>query len=660
MVLPERRSSERSSMCGICGVISADPRPVEPAVRAMMHAMVHRGPDDEGFEVLSLGGSETAGPVAGFGFRRLAILDLSAAGHQPMFNQHTGDCLVFNGEIYNFRQLRTELQMAGVVFRSTSDTEVLLQALCTWGEGAVEKLQGMFAFAFYHASSQRILLARDPLGIKPLYVAALPDRFVFASEVRAILASGLVPADLDHAGISAMLAYGAPQDPLTVHKHIRSLGAGAFQWVDAEAVRGRRAGAKAFWCFPQPSGERSSQQDAKQQVRALLEQSVADHLVADVPVGVFLSAGIDSISIAAIAKRYNENVRTFTVGFAEKSQHDEMTEAAIAARALGTNHSNIVLDSKEITGLWTEWLAASDRPSIDGFNTFVVSRAVRSEGKIVALSGLGGDEIFGGYPHFQTIPRLRSWLLLGRPLPALLKRLAVQLLFRHRRASFRNRAEEMLVGAPTIKRLLLMFRRILTDQQLRSIGITAKDAGLPGDFLTTDAINHQFGDEACDSQRRPMAAFDMISLLESTLYMGNTLLRDTDVVSMACSQEVRVPFLARRLVDYVAGLPAGAKSGRGRPLKWLLRQACGDLIPAALIQRRKTGFSLPIDRWMHGPLRDSCEACIDVAATCGVLDPTGVRELWAEVIGSSSHAHWVRPMTLIALGNYLTRIRALV
>lgn len=214
------------------------------------------------------------------------------------------------------------------------------------------------------------------------------------------------------------------------------------------------------------------------------------------------------------------------------------------------------------------------------------------------------------------------------------------------------------MGAPTIERLLLRFRRILTDHQLRSIGITAKDAGLPGDFLPTGAI-HQFGDQDLDSQRRPGAAFDTISLLESTLYMGNTLLRDTDVVSMACSQEVRVPFLDRRLVDNVARLPAGAKSGRGRPLKWLLRQACADLIPAALIQRRKTGFSLPIDRWMHGPLRDSCEACIDAAATCGVLDPTGVRELWAEFTRSSSHAHWVRPMTLIALGNYLTRIRAL-
>lgn len=212
------------------------------------------------------------------------------------------------------------------------------------------------------------------------------------------------------------------------------------------------------------------------------------------------------------------------------------------------------------------------------------------------------------------------------------------------------------MGAPTIERLLLMFRRILTDQQLRSVGITAKDAGLPGDFLPTRAM-HQFVDEDAGNQRRPIAAFDTISLLESTLYMGNTLLRDTDVVSMACSQEVRVPFLDRRLIDRVARLPAGVKSGRGRPLKWLLRQACADLIPAALIQRRKTGFSLPIDRWMHGPLRDSCEACIDVAATCGVLDPRGVRELWAEFVSSSAHGHWVRPMTLIALGNYLTRIQ---
>jgi asparagine synthase (glutamine-hydrolysing) len=182
---------------------------------------------------------------------------------------------------------------------------------------------------------------------------------------------------------------------------------------------------------------------------------------------------------------------------------------------------------------------------------------------------------------------------------------------------------------------------------------------LPDDFLPIDATHDRFSDHEGDGRRHPAATFDTISRLESALYMGNTSLRDTVIVSMACSQEVRVPFLDRRLVDVVASLPAAINKRRGKPLKWLLRQACADLIPQALIQRRKTGFNLPIDRWMHGSLRDSCEACVEAAATCGLLDPTGVRELWADFVSSSTRGHWVRPMTLIALGNYLTRIRAL-
>lgn len=238
------------------------------------------------------------------------------------------------------------------------------------------------------------------------------------------------------------------------------------------------------------------------------------------------------------------------------------------------------------------------------------------------------------------------------------KRSAVQLLFRHRRASFRNRAEEILLGEPSIERLLLMFRRILTDQQLQSIGVSAKRAGLPDTFLPLDAVHQERRGQEDYWRRAPATSFGTISHLESTLYMGNTLLRDTDVVSMACSQEVRVPFLDKRLVDVVGRLPVEVKTRRGRPLKWLLREACADLIPAELIQRRKTGFSLPIDRWMHGVLRDSCEACVDAAAECGLLDAGGVRQLWAEFISSQTHAHWVRPMTIVALGNYLTRVRA--
>ena len=375
---------------------------------------------------------------------------------------------------------------------------------------------------------------------------------------------------------------------------------------------------------------------------------------------MFLSAGIDSVSIAALAKRQNDHIRTFTVGFAEKSQHDETAEAAVAARLLGTHHTEIVMDAEKITSLWHRWLAAADRPSVDGFNTFVVSHAVRDEGKIVALSGLGGDELFGGYPHFATIPRYLAWLRASGAVPLVVKRFILRMLTRGRRESFRRRAEELLLGSASAERLLLTLRRILTNQQLRSLGITAESVGLADDFLVREAADQYDGQLPKDRWESQSSVFETISRLDSTRYMGNTLLRDTDVVSMARSQEVRVPFLDRRLFDYVAALPVSVKVCRGAPLKSLLRKACRDLIPDAVMNRPKTGFTLPVDRWMHGSLRDSCEACIAVVADSGVLEPVGVKEMWNEFSSSSEHVHWVRPMTLVALGNYLTRVSAIM
>lgn len=253
----------------------------------MMRAMIHRGPDDEGYEELPLGNGD-AGTVAGFGFRRLAILDLSPAGHQPMFDPASGNCLIFNGEIYNYRHLRARLMVEGIRFRSTGDTEVLLQALSHWGERALDEVEGMFAFAFYEASTKRVLLARDPVGIKPLYVATSDRRVVFASEVRAVLASKLVSDEWSPAGIAGFLMYGAPQDPLTVHRDIRSFPCGAYQWLKIDESSGRLQSdpPRRFWRFPAVD-RGMSESTAVEQTRATLEASVSSHLAADVKAGFF-------------------------------------------------------------------------------------------------------------------------------------------------------------------------------------------------------------------------------------------------------------------------------------------------------------------------------------------------------------------------------------
>lgn len=309
----------------------------------MMQAMVHRGPDDEGYEQLPLG-SDESGPVAGFGFRRLAIQDLSLAGHQPMFNLATGDCLIFNGEIYNFMWLRSKLKAARVAVSNSGDTEVLLKSLSQWGERALDELDRMYAFAFYHARSRRILLARDHFGIKPLYVARLQRSFAFASEIRAVLASGLVPSDLDPAGIATYLAYGSPQDPLTVHKAVKSFPIGCCQWIDASIVQGRDpVCSRRYWRFPEVVPP-YPKEEAVWRLAADLQQSVRDQCIADVPVGVFLSGGIDSATIAALACNHTPTIRTFAVGFECAGAFDESGLAAATARALGTPHSQTFLD----------------------------------------------------------------------------------------------------------------------------------------------------------------------------------------------------------------------------------------------------------------------------------------------------------------------------
>ena len=631
-------------MCGICGVISADPRPVEPAVRAMMRAMVHRGPDDEGFEILPLGGSETSGPVAGFGFRRLAILDLSAAGHQPMFNQRTGDCLIFNGEIYNFRQLRTELQMAGVVFRSTSDTEVLLQALCTWGEAAMEKLQGMFAFAFYHASSQRILLARDPLGIKPLYVAALPDRLLFASEIKPLLASGLVPKDLDLAGISGMLAYGAVQSPRTVYKHIRSFPAGNAQWIHGRVAAGEAPEKpRRFWSFPrQPLADHQIQ--AAGVVHDMLHDAVLRHLVADVPVGIFLSAGIDSTIIASLAREYTPRVAAFTVGFGPVHGQDEVALASETAKSLGIKHVSVELDAANMPGKWHDWLAGMDSPSIDGFNTYVVSRRLAAEGVVGGLSGLGADELFGGYATFERAPRWSRMLQALRFIP---RGLRASVLSAAGAAGgppgAMEKLADLVAGDTSVAGVARSLRRALSDVRIRAMGLGTDRVGLAADYL-----------EEAPNRIEPVFdgdPFNTVARLEATHYMGDTLLRDTDANSMRHSLEVRVPFLDLPLVNYVSALPGAVK--RGGSSKALLRLAGNHVLSKQISNRPKTGFTLPIGDWMRGEMREPCDAAIKHLASQPFIDSAEVGRTWRSFLDDPRSMHWSRPLALVVLGSYL-------
>jgi asparagine synthase (glutamine-hydrolysing) len=616
-------------MCGIAGVITADPKEAELAIRRMVRAMVHRGPDDGGHELLPTVRDGVAATAA-FGFRRLAILDLSPTGHQPMVNRETGDCLIFNGEIYNFRDLRRDLESLGTRFLGSSDSEVLLHALGRWGDHALERLEGMYAFAFYRSADRRILIARDPLGIKPLYVAQSAARFMFASEIRTLLASQFLSRSLDPEGIAGMLAYGSVQAPQTVFREIREFPAGHCQWIGSEPRR--------FWSFPEPhaAGQDSA---PTEMVRERVVESVHRHLVADVPVGVFLSAGIDSTIIAACAAESGAQVTSFTVGIGSQYADDEVGVAAATARQLGIPHRAVPIEAGSLVGLWQRWIASLDSPSIDGFNTFLVTKALADQGMKVGLSGLGADELFGGYPVFRTAPRLMRLLRMARYLPRGVAAGAVAMALR--RAGRPGQAEKLaglLTGNPDLQAVVLGLRRVTSDSSLGRLGLPP---------LRPE-----------DSRSGSADDFTVISRTEMTHYMKNTLLRDSDANSMSHSLELRVPFLDQPLVNAVMSLPGAAKEAAGGPGKRLLREAMASLIPKAVARRPKTGFSLPLADWMRGEMREFCAAAIESAAELPMVHGPAMRQAWHDYVRDPVGVPWSRVFSLIVLGNYLGAVEA--
>ena len=616
----------------------------------MMRAMVHRGPDDEGFEQFSLAPTND-GPTLGLGFRRLSILDLSTAGHQPMVHRPTGDCLVFNGEIYNFRHLRSRLMAEGARFSSTGDTEVLLAALVRWGERALEEVEGMFALAYYRAATGQVLLARDPVGIKPLYVAISPDRLVFASEVRALLASDLVAHDLDPAGVAGFLTYGAPQDPLTVHRDIRSFPCGSCQWFSLDQATGRLTpqAARRFWRFPAADPSYGNAH-ATDDLRTTLEDVVGNHLASDVKTGFFLSGGVDSTAIAALATRATGRIATYSVGFDSLSMPSELETASETARMLGSDHTEIRINAASVRDRWDRWLAAADRPSVDGLNSFIISGAVKQAGATVAFSGLGADELFGGYANFRRVRYLSPLLRSASMLPRAARRLVAAALRPFFRKRYRDRLLSLADSTGRPADLSIELKQFLPGSTLANLGLRAGDLGLRPDYLTAET-HADLGLETHDS-------FGIVSRVETYLYMGNTLLRDADVNSMAHSLELRVPFIARPVLEFAGRVPASLHAAGEGPGKRLLRRALVDVLPDHVLRRPKTGFTLPVNDWMFGELRDSCEAAVAALEHLSFLDALAVRSLWNRLVKERDHTYWMKPMLLVALGSYVNTIRA--
>lgn len=552
-------------MCGIAGVVSGTLSKSDVTSRAqnMQNALAHRGPDDQGFFI-----SATA--ATAFAHTRLSIIDLSQDGHQPMSSDCGRYTITYNGEIYNYQQLRDQLIAIGTQFHSCSDTEVILHLYQNEGESCLEKLRGMFAFCIWDEQRQTAFLARDPLGIKPLYYWHDGNTLAFASELRALLDSKLCSSELSNQGMQSYFLRGSVSEPNTLLKETKILSAGhSIYWEDGHCKIQQHS--QLEFC-PQ----KILHKHAISLTRAALEDSVKAHLIGDVPVGIFLSGGIDSTTLLAIATQVSDQpINTYSIGF-ESAKWNEADTAKRIAEHFGSQHTELIVTEEIARKLFDGFLEAIDQPTIDGFNTYCVAKLAHDNGAKVVLSGVGGDELFAGYASFQTLPKMlrihrnSRWL---RPLFNLVSQ--------------------------RLNRFLPSRLRRLFDYLSQPISLSKAHQSLRGIFSRSETRallkNHNltFSKAEKISNNREQPLEDQISQVELTQYMRNQLLRDSDVMSMAWGLELRLPFVDYKLIKSLTTIPADIRLRFG---KSLLIESVPE-IPAWVTERSKQGFRFPFDQW---------------------------------------------------------------
>lgn len=560
-------------MCGIAGILNYNRDRLETLIQRMQNALQHRGPDDHGIYI-------TQDRQVAIAHTRLSILDLTPAGHQPMSSSDGRYWITFNGEIYNFQALRHTLIEGGEKFNSNTDTEVILKLYQQFGADCVNQLRGMFAFAIWDDLEKTCFLARDPLGIKPLYYWLDGATLVFASELKAILATGLPSITMSSEGLYGYLISGSVPEPHTLIEGIHCLPAGHWlRWQSGQTTQNQ------YWQidFTPQEIEREA---AIQQVRHALIDSIQHHFVSDLPVGIFLSGGIDSTAVLALARQTQTGkLATYSLAF-EEADYNEGDIARQVAQTFDTEHTEFKITASLARELFPKFLQAIDQPSIDGFNTFCVSQLARQNGTKVVLSGLGGDELFGGYQSFQKVPQM--------------VRLGKQLQMVHPLATGMGRGLESW-GSPRFKRLGDWLQQESTSvsayRSLRGIFSHREACGILQQYLTDELLPMK-----SDSNHLPNlpSIKDEVSWLEINCYMRNQLLRDNDVMSMSCGLELRVPLVDRVLIEAIAPIPNHIRLAPG---KQLLIQAVNEL-PSEVINRPKQPFAFPFDRWMQEEWQD--------------------------------------------------------
>jgi len=634
-------------MCGICGVLGSSSR---SSIEAMVSAMYHRGPDDSGiFQEDGIA----------LGMARLAIIDITSKAHQPMSNANGSTWIVYNGETYNFREEREILIKKGYSFKSTSDTEVVLKMYEEYGDDFLLRMRGMFALAIYDkrrgSGKERLLLARDHLGIKPLLYARVGSKFLFSSEMKSMLASGLIEKEFDPEALRLLLTYGSITQPMTAVSGVKMLMPGHRLIIESGTE-----GIERFWQLGLDRISDLRQEPYEEQVRmvkASLEESVRMQMVSDVPVGAFLSGGVDSSLLVALMSRISgATVKTFSVGFEQEGVHiDETDDAERVAKFIGTDHTRVVVTGKDVRERITHFAAALDQPSVDGLNSYFVSLPAR-QAVTVAISGTGGDELFAGYPWFMNMVAVchqdnkNWWRSAGKKIISDVAQLEIFNPLSQGR--FGDILERVRISSGFVSRYA---------RQYIIFGVNGTSRILAPEIKALSRIGREPAHDMTFADELPFG-----SPIERGLalclrgYTQNQLLRDIDAVSLATSLEVRVPILDPVIADVAFSLPDSAKLGditcvsnlnratyRETGAKRVLIDAGRDLLPEGMDLQQKRGFGMPFDSWLKGSLRDVLDDTLSIESVRkrGFFDVKEVQALRNSFL--EGNKSWVFPWLLI-------------
>ncbi len=611
-------------MCGICGIVGfSNPE----ATKRMIQAMPHRGPDDTGLwhkEEVS------------FGHRRLAVIDLSEKGRQPMPGHSCSFWITYNGEIYNYKSLKEALKKKGYEFKSNTDTEVVLNLYQEYGKGCLNYLRGVFAFAIWDQKKKELFAARDRLGLKPFFYYFKEGIFIFASELKAILASGLVKKDIEPQALADYFRYGSVQAPKTMIKGVCQLMPARYL-----TLKKNRLSIKKYWQinFSKKAAGKKTEKDYIFQIKAILNKAVSFRLVSDVPLGVFLSGGIDSSIITGLMQKHSSApVKTFSIGFQEEV-YDERNYSRKIAEKFATNHKEILLRAKDIISEIPNIFNSMDQPSIDGFNTFVISKAVRDAGITVALSGLGGDELFAGYPLFRILPKIAEFAKLFGFIPQEIRGKFFSFLSFFSRSKGQLKGLFSLLQCEGLEDLYFLQRSVFLPSRVNAI-LKSEKAGYSDNFRKK-------------GKKHGLHQINKLSWLELNNYLPNTLLADTDRMSMANSLEVRVPYLDHLLVEKIFEVPGSLKVGSDYP-KRLLIKAFRDLVPEEIYKRPKKGFVLPFDKWLKKELKDYCNNKLSKKNTKNIpfIKSDEVFRIWEEFLSGSKKYNYSSVLALLSFINW--------